>query len=258
MRSSPIISSPSQRILPSARFVSNEVVDRYSSPGSSPRNPTHDIRKTPARQPTLSERVTQRLRGLGRSAASAIGDNNPPAPPLQVFDAEAEKSPNLERRQEKGKGKATDADFIASPPPLSPPLPPQLSVTISEPESGGDTEAGSQKVLLAGLPFTQRRISAFLSHAKAEMSIRPVKFPFLGEYQDCFTGEEFVAWLLENVPDLQKDLEIVVVAARELTEREDLLRRVGEFGNKFENTGDAFYQFRPKVLYVLSELWDTS
>jgi hypothetical protein len=32
-----------------ARFVSNEIADRYSSPGSSPRNAAHDIRKTPAR-----------------------------------------------------------------------------------------------------------------------------------------------------------------------------------------------------------------
>jgi len=107
-------------------------------------------------------------------------------------------------------------------------------------------------VLLAGLPFTHPQISAFLSRAKAEMPLRPVRFPFLGEYQDCFTGEDFVTWLLENVPDLQKDLDIVVVAARELTEREDLLRRLGEFGNKFDNADDAFYQFRPKVLYVLS------
>ena len=82
------------------------------------------------------------------------------------------------------------------------------------------------------------------------MPLRPVRFPILGEYQDCFTGEDFVAWLLENVPDLQKDLDIVLVAARELTEREDLLRRLGEFGNKFDNADDAFYQFRPKVLYI--------
>lgn len=233
----------------SARFVSSEVAEKYTSPGSSPRNPTHDIhtRKTPARQPTLSERVTQRLRGLGRGAASAIADKNPPAPPLQVFDAEVEKSPNQELRQDKGKGKATEADLNASPPPLSPPLPPKLTVTVSEPESEGD----GQKVLLAGLPFTPPQISEFLTRAKAGMPLRPVKFPILGEYQDCFTGQEFVTWLLENVPEFQENFDIVLVAAREITEREDLLRKVGEFGNKFDYATDAFYQFRPKVLYVL-------
>ncbi|KAF9646360.1 hypothetical protein BDM02DRAFT_3099970 [Thelephora ganbajun] len=230
-----------------ARFVSNEVTDRYTSPSSSPRNAVHNIRKTPIRQPTLSERVTQGLRGLGRSTASAITDKSPPAPPLQVFDAEDEKSPNPEPRLNKGKGKATEADLSASPPPLSPPLPPKLSVTVSEPESEKDVGKESQKVLLAGLPFNHQQISALLTRAKAEMPLRPVRFPILGEYQDCFAGEEFVGWLLENVPEFQKDLDIVLVAARELTEREDLLRRLGEFGNKFDNADDVFYQFRPKA-----------
>ena len=35
----------------SARFVSNEVADKYTSPTSSPREPVHDIRKTPLASP---------------------------------------------------------------------------------------------------------------------------------------------------------------------------------------------------------------
>ena len=115
-----------------------------------------------------------------------------------------------------------------------------------------EKDAKSQKVLLAGLPFTYAQISALLTRAKAEMPLRPVKFPILGEYKDCFSGEEFVAWLLENVPDFQKDLDLVLTAARDLTERHDLLRKLGEFGNNFENANDVFYQFRPKVPLLLS------
>jgi len=131
-------------------------------------------------------------------------------------------------------------------------------VTVSESESGKDVEEESHKVLLAALPFTYPQISALLSRAKAEMPLRPVRFPILGEYQDCFTGEEFVGWLLVNVPEFQKDLDIVLVAARELTEREDLLRRLGEFGNKFDDADDVFYQFRPKVPCVLFPTADMS
>ena len=133
---------------------------------------------------------------------------------------------------------------------MSPPLPPKLSVTVSESGSEETADADGQRVLLAGLPFTYPQISALLTRAKAEMSLRPVRFPILGEYQDCFTGEEFIGWLLENVSEFQKDLDIVSAAATELTEREDLLRRLGEFGNKFDNADDAFYQFRPKVLWA--------
>ena len=232
----------------SARFVSNEVADKYTSPTSSPREPVHDIRKTPTRQPTLSERVTQRLRGL---AASAIPDKSPPAPPLPVFDAEVEKPHNPETRLDKGKGKATQVDLTASPPSLSPPLPPRLTVTT---EQDSEKDAENQKVLLAGLPFTCPQISSLLTRAKAEMPLRPVRFPILGEYKECFSGEEFVGWLLENVPEFQKDLDIVLVAARDLTERDDLLRRLGEFGNHFDNAADVFYQFRPKVPCVIDPL----
>ena len=168
-----------------ARFVSNGVADKYTSPTSNPREPVHNIRKTPTRQPTLSERVTQCLRGL---AASAIPDKSPPAPPLPVFDVEVEKPHNPETRLDKGKGKATELDLTASPPSLSPPLPPKLTVTTEQ-----ETEnAENQKVLLAGLPFTYPQISSLLTRAKAEMPLRPVRFPILGEYKECFSGEEFV------------------------------------------------------------------
>ena len=57
----------------------------------------------------------------------------------------------------------------------------------------------------------------------------------------------------ENIPEFQKDLDIVLVAARDLTEREDLLRRLGEFGVYFDNAVDV-YQFRPKVPCVIDPL----
>jgi hypothetical protein len=171
-----------------------------------------------------------------------VADETPSAPPLQVFDVEAEKPLNAGPRLDKGKGKATEADLTASPPPLSPSLP-QLAVTISEPEP--------EKIILGGLPFTPPQISALLKRAESEMELRPKTFPLLGEYKDCFTGEQFFNWLLENVPEFQKELDIVLKAARDLTEHQDLLRRVGQFGNEFERADDAYYQIRPKVPFVL-------
>jgi hypothetical protein len=121
-------------------------------------------------------------------------------------------------------------------------------MTISEPESGNGAEGESQKVFLAGLPFTHKQISALFMRAKADMSLRPARFAIIGEYQECFTGEEFVAWLLENVPEYQRDLNLVVVAARDLTGRENLFRKAGEFGNYFDDVDYSYHQFRPKVL----------
>jgi hypothetical protein len=132
--------------------------------------------------------------------------------------------------------------MVASPPPMSPLLPPpQLTV---QPDAPPQPPA---PILLAGLSMQPAAISALLIRAKAELPLRAVRFPLLGEYQDCFHGEEFVAWLNQNVQGFGGNLDKAEEAARELTERDNLLRRIGELGNGFEHSDEAFYQFRPKV-----------
>ena len=119
-------------------------------------------------------------------------------------------------------------------------------------EQESEKDAENKKVLLAGLSFTHPQISSLLTCAKTEILLRPVRFPILGEYKDCFSGEKFVGWLLENVPKFQKDLEIILVAARDPTERGDLLRRLGVFGNHFDCAAGVSYQFRLKVPRVIN------
>jgi hypothetical protein len=128
--------------------------------------------------------------------------------------------------------------MIASPPPMSPALPPKAEIS---------PVAGLVPIMLAGLPFPPSAVSQLLLRAQAELPLRPVRFPLLGEYQDSFTGDEFVGWLNENVSGFGGNLDRAEDAARELTERDNLLRRLGELGNQFEHSDEAFYQFRPKV-----------
>jgi Domain found in Dishevelled, Egl-10, and Pleckstrin (DEP) len=103
--------------------------------------------------------------------------------------------------------------------------------------------------MLAGLSLSPSAVSQLLTRAASELPLRPVRFPLLGEYQGCFTGEEFVVWLQQNVEGFGGSLDRAEEAARDLAEREGLLRRLGEFGNQFEHSDDAFYQFRPKVIH---------
>jgi hypothetical protein len=99
----------------------------------------------------------------------------------------------------------------------------------------------------AGLAIMPSEVSQLLTRAAREMPLRPLRVPLMGEYSDCFTGEEFVAWLRDNVEGLGGSLDRAEEAARDMTERDNLLRRIGEFGNQFELSDDAFYQFRSKV-----------
>lgn len=206
----------------------------------------------------MSELIALRLKEIQRKSAGALSGSTESEPKPAEDDV-----PKID----KGKGKAVDAETtpasppqLASPPPLSPPLPPSKLSVEPHVHPGLSTSPmppmPPSPLLLAGLSLPPIAISQLLTRAASELPLRPVRFPLLGEYQDCFTGEEFVAWLTENVQGFGGSMDRAEDAARELTEREGLLRRIGEFGNLFEGTDDAFYQFRPKVRFASTSKTD--
>src|SRR5262245_54640059 len=231
----------------SAKFAPSANKDAGDTYTSSPRLTPRD-RAPPQRTASVSERIAQRLReiqlkSIGRSSANKS----------EIEKAIEQENSILSPKVDKGKGKALDEEgaTVASPPPMSPPLPPSnitVDVTPASPVL-------PSPIFLAGLSFQPSEISALLSRAAAELPLRPVRFPLLGEYPDCFTGEEFVAWLKDNMQGLGGNLDRAEDAARDLTEGESLLRRIGEFGNNFVHSDDAFYQFRPKVIVAFSTFW---
>jgi len=155
----------------------------------------------------------------------------------EVEKQDGEETPTL-AKIDKGKGKAVEE--TSSPLPMSPvakdgPLPP-----TKEPASK------PAPILLAGIAMPPAAVSALLRRAQAELPLRPVRLPILGEYPDCFTGEELVNWLRDNVEAFGGDLDLAADAARDLAQ-DGLMRRIGEIGNEFEPSSESYYQFRPKV-----------
>ncbi|KAJ7115832.1 hypothetical protein C8R44DRAFT_793397 [Mycena epipterygia] len=223
-----------------AKFAPNSGgKDTYTT---SPRvRPADGRRSPPVRTASVSERIAQRLREIQKKSAIAVAS----ATEGTKREAPEEAEEKLIPKVDKGKGKATDEELpiIASPPPMSPLLPPSKIEIPGSPMP----PMPPPPMLLAGLSLPPVAISQLLTRAAAELPLRPVRFPLLGEYPDCFTGEEFVAWLNENVQGFGGSLDRAEDAAKELTERDNLLRRIGEFGNQFEHSDEAFYQFRPKA-----------
>ncbi|KZV71565.1 hypothetical protein PENSPDRAFT_734057 [Peniophora sp. CONT] len=224
-----------------AKFAPGSEVgsDKYTtSPRLQPVDmPSGDGRPAPQRGFSVSERIAQRLRDIQKKTATATGADN------------GEKEALLEKgKVDKGKERAVDEhpipDESASPLPMSPLLPPKLE--IQTPGSPMPPMPPSP-MLLAGLSVPPSAVSDLLRRAQSELPLRPVRFPLLGEYPDCFTGEEFATWLRDNVDGLGGSWDKAEDAAKDLTEREGLLRRIGEFRNFFEPSDEAFYQFRPKA-----------
>ena len=219
----------------SAKFAPNrELSDKYTT------SPRLHPRERPVRTATISERIAQKFKDIHRRA-SDLAEGAPGEETSQVLFSDDKEGPKVD----KGKGKAveepSDSLVSSSPPPLSPSaslgvksLPPTAAPGLSEP------------MLLAGLSLLPAAVSDLLSHASTELKLQTISFPIVGEYQ-VFTGEDFVAWLNVNVQGFGGSFERAEEAARELTEREGLLRRIGDIGNAFEPSDDAFYQFRPKA-----------
>lgn len=141
---------------------------------------------------------------------------------------------------EKGKGKAAEH---TSPQAMSPVEKPELGLTI--PTAPAVTV--TTHIVLGGVTFGASEVSALLFKAQSEMAVRNVKVTLFGEYDHCFSGEEFVVWLKMSVEGFKGSLDLAEEAARTLTEEYQALRRIGELGNKFDNLPSVFYQFRPKV-----------
>jgi hypothetical protein len=225
----------------SAKFApSRELSDKYTT---SPRLHPHP-RERPVRTSTISERIAQKFKDIQRKA-SDLAEGVPSEEKSQVLFSDDKEGPKVD----KGKGKAVEEPsgslVSASPPPLSPQLPPtSLGIKVSSPPQAPPEPSGP--MLLAGLSLPPAAVSDLLSRASTELKLQSISFPIVGEYQ-CFTGEDFVAWLNVNVQGFGGSSERAEEAARELTERDGLLRRIGDIGNAFEPLDDAFYQFRPKA-----------
>ena len=221
----------------SVKFAPNVALsDKYTtSPRLSPRD-------KPVRSATISERIAQRFKDI-QSRASHLADDTPGDGTTHLLFGEEKEGPKID----KGKGKAVEGQphsiISASPPSLSPEPPETLSIKTSQ----SSLPEPPEPILLAGLSLPPTAVSELLSRASSELNLRPIRIPILGEYNNCFTGEEFVHWLNKDVQGFGGEVDRAEQAARELTEREGLLRRIGDFGNAFEPVDDAFYQFRPKA-----------
>src|SRR6266478_3234207 len=222
----------------SAKFAPNSgLSDKYTtSPRLAPRD-------KPVRSATISERIAQSFKEIQRRAAN-LADDTPSDGTTQLLFTEEKEVPKVD----KGKGKAIteepESTITNSPPSLSPQRSPEI---LAIKTASSSLPEPPEPIILAGLSLPPTAVSELLSRASSELNLRSIRVPILGEYNNCFTGEEFVYWLNKNVQGFGGELDHAEQAARELTERENLLRRIGDLGNAFEPVDDAFYQFRPKA-----------
>jgi hypothetical protein len=198
----------------SVKFAPNsEYEDKFT-----PRIKTNQKNGVVNRTASVSERISQRLSALKQHALEGK-DATPPTSPQskaqKVIDITHSSPEPLEKELPAvDKGKAKELD------PEAPPAPPKIEIPPEAPP-----------IMLAGVALRSLELGALIEKAKSELPLRPIRFPIIGEYQNCFSGLEFVAWLQGCVKALEDNVDKAELFARDLTERENALRRLGELGN---------------------------
>lgn len=221
--------------------------DHYTtSPRMRPVDAPREPRTPPLRSTSVSERIANRLRDLQKRSAGALAAAAASSENETVFDTPASPDSVTSEKPDKGKGKEIEApepQISSSPIAASPDSTP----AVPKPPASPLQIPTSPVSLGSGTTLPAQAVASLLSRAASELRLRPVRFPLLGEYPDCFNGEEFADWMLANVASFQGEWEHADEACRNLVEKEGLLRRVGELGNAWEPAHDAWYQFRPKA-----------
>ncbi|KAG8861445.1 hypothetical protein FRB96_002894 [Tulasnella sp. 330] len=210
--------------------------------------------KTVRRSASVADRLAERLRSVSQRSREPSPTPRPfmaePKSTLQMLaDGPDDGASDGTVTPKLDKGKSKGAEHM-SPQAMSPIGAPELGITIPAAPSVTVTT----HIVLGGVTFGASEVSALLFKAQSEMAVRNVRVTLFGEYEHCFSGEEFVVWLKMNVEGFKGSLDLAEEAARTLTDDYQALRRIGELGNKFDNSPNVFYQFRPKAFNLQASL----
>lgn len=86
-------------------------------------------------------------------------------------------------------------------------------------------------------------MKALLKDMLSKIPMAPHKVPIFGTYQNVSTGSSITQWLLENMPEFNKNLEKAEIFGQDLI-RNEFIRVVGTIGKSFINSSQFFYQWK--------------
>ncbi|RCK61027.1 Rho-GTPase-activating protein RGD2 [Candida viswanathii] len=108
-----------------------------------------------------------------------------------------------------------------------------------DPEDEEETEV----YLFTHAKYDTKQMRALLRAMLSNVPMAPHKVPILGTYQNVSTGSSITQWLLENMPEFNKNLDKAEVFGQDLI-RNEFLRVVGSMGKSFINSSQFYYQWK--------------
>ncbi|CAO3702402.1 unnamed protein product [Rhizopus stolonifer] len=92
--------------------------------------------------------------------------------------------------------------------------------------------------------MTRDALDDLVRRMKQEMILRDCKVPILGTYKNTSTGEDIAVWLQHHLPQCKDSPAMADVIGQQLIQPYNVLRLVGQRGNKFTASSACYYQWR--------------
>lgn len=91
--------------------------------------------------------------------------------------------------------------------------------------------------------YDKKQMKSLLRDMLTKIPMTPYKVPIFGTYQNVSTGSNITQWLLENMPEFNKNLEKAEIFGQDLI-RNEFIRVVGTISKSFINSSQLNYQWK--------------
>lgn len=115
--------------------------------------------------------------------------------------------------------------------------------TGSQHQQGEGDEEDAEIFEFTHAKYDKKQMKALLKDMLSKIPMAPHKVPIFGTYQNVSTGSSITQWLLENMPEFNKNLEKAEIFGQDLI-RNEFIRVVGTIGKSFINSSQFFYQWK--------------
>ncbi|GAN10876.1 conserved hypothetical protein [Mucor ambiguus] len=129
-------------------------------------------------------------------------------------------------------------------------------LTVSGPEDASTDTASATSDNSTSTPVTtinvqlgnqvmpQSELDSLVRRMRQSITVNDHRVPILGTYKNTSTGEDIAIWLQQNLPQCKDSPAMADVVGQQLIQPYNILRLIGQRGNKFVASANSFYQWR--------------
>lgn len=111
-------------------------------------------------------------------------------------------------------------------------------------DNSTSSPATTANVQLGNQVMPQSELDSLVRRMRQSITVNDHRVPILGTYKNTSTGEDIAIWLQQNLPQCKDSPAMADVVGQQLIQPYNILRLVGQRGNKFVASANFFYQWR--------------